>query len=283
MTKKRALGQPDGFACNTQGTLFFDVARIIDTHRPASFILENVKNLKSHDKGNTFRIILETLEEELGYQVFTRVIDAKGFVPQHRERIFIVGFRKPTEFSWDDLSLPAPDKLTLASIFHPQDGSEATEEPFTTGKNAKVNDKYILSEKLWTYLQNYAQKHREKGNGFGFGLVTKSDVSRTLSARYYKDGSEILVSRGRGRPRRLTPRECSRLMGFDESERILQIPVSDTRAYKQFGNAVVPKVVDEVFRIMKPHLMKIRNKDSVDINPLQRDIGLSGNGGYRRF
>jgi DNA (cytosine-5)-methyltransferase 1 len=275
VSKKRSLGQPDGFACNTQGTLFFDVARIIDSHRPAAFILENVKNLRSHDAGNTLRIILDTLEQGLGYQVFSKIIDAKGFVPQHRERIFIVGFREPTSFSWDDLRLPARDTMSLSSILHPQDGSEPIEEPFTTGKKAKVNEKYILSEKLWTYLQNYAQKHREKGNGFGFGLVRKNDTSRTLSARYYKDGSEILVSRGRGRPRRLTPRECSRLMGFDEPGRPLQIPVSDTRAYKQFGNAVVPKVVDEVFRIMKPHLMQIRDKNSLNVDPLQRDIGFS--------
>ena len=273
VSKKRSLGQPDGFACNTQGTLFFDVARIIDSHRPAAFVLENVKNLRSHDKGNTLRVIMESLEQELGYQVFTKIIDAKGFVPQHRERIFIVGFREPTDFSWDALRLPAPDSLTLASILHPQDASETTEEPFTIGAKATVNDKYILTEKLWTYLQNYAKKHREKGNGFGFGLVTKKAVSRTLSARYYKDGSEILVSRGRGRPRRLTPRECSRLMGFDEPGRPLLIPVSDTRAYMQFGNAVVPKVVDEVFRIMKPHLMQIRDKNSLNVDPLQRNIG----------
>jgi len=277
VSKKRSLGHPDGFSCDTQGTLFFDVERIIDSHRPAAFILENVKNLRSHDGGNTFRVIMDTLEKKLGYQVFAKVVDAKGFVPQHRERVFIVGFREPTSFSWDDLRLPAPDALSLANILHPQDGSEAIEEPFTTGSKAKVNDKYILSEKLWTYLQNYAKKHREKGNGFGFGLVTKKGVSRTLSARYYKDGSEILISRARGRPRRLTPRECSRLMGFDEPGRPLQIPVSDTRAYKQFGNAVVPKVVEEVFRIIKPHLMQIRDKDSLNVDPLQRIIGF-GNG-----
>lgn len=275
VSKKRSLGQPDGFACNTQGTLFFDVARIIDSHRPAAFILENVKNLGSHDRGNTLKVIMETLQQELGYQVFTKIIDAKGFVPQHRERIFIVGFREDTAFSWDDLALREPDAVSLRSILHPQDGSEPAEEPYTVGNKAKVNPKYVLSEKLWNYLQNYAQKHREKGNGFGFGLVTKNDTSRTLSARYYKDGSEILVSRGRGRPRRLTPRECSRLMGFDEPGRPLQIPVSDTRAYKQFGNAVVPKVVDEVFRIMKPYVMQIRDKDSLSVDPLQRDIGFS--------
>jgi len=275
VSKKRSLGQPDGFACNTQGTLFFDVARIIDSHRPAAFILENVKNLSSHDKGNTLRVIMETLRDELGYEVHQKIIDAKGFVPQHRERIFIVGFREPTGFTWDDLRLPDPDSLTLRSILHPQDGSEQTEEPYTVRKRAEVNGKYILSEKLWDYLQDYARKHREKGNGFGFGLVRKSDTSRTLSARYYKDGSEILVSRGRGPPRRLTPRECSRLMGLDEPGRRFRIPVSDTRAYKQFGNAVVPKVVDEVFRIMKPHLMRIRDRRSLLVDPLQRDIGFS--------
>ena len=278
VSKKRSLGQPEGFACNTQGTLFFDVARIIEKHRPAAFILENVKNLKSHDKGNTFRVIKDALENELGYHVFTRVIDAKGFVPQHRERIFIVGYREPTQFSWDHLALPATDRVTLASVLHSQDGSEKSEEPYTSGTKAKVSNKYVLSEKLWSYLQDYAEKHRLKGNGFGFGLVTKTCTSRTLSARYYKDGSEILVSRGRGRPRRLTPRECSRLMGFDDYGRPFIIPVSDTQAYRQFGNAVVPQTVEAVIKIVKPHLMSIRDQDSLLINPLQRIIDFPVNG-----
>jgi DNA (cytosine-5)-methyltransferase 1 len=255
VSKKNSLGRKHGFECTTQGTLFFDVARIIREKRPIAFLLENVKNLTTHDRGNTFRVILETLREELGYRVFTKIIDAKGFVPQHRERIFLVGFREDTGFSWDALQLPDPSARTLGDILHPQDGSEEPEEPYTVGRKARVNDKYILSDKLWEYLRAYAEKHRIAGNGFGYGLVTRRDIARTLSARYYKDGSEILVSRGGNRnPRRLTPRECARLMGYDRPGHRFEIPVSDTRAYKQFGNGVAVPVVAEIARVMKPHL-----------------------------
>lgn len=261
VSKKNSLGRKHGFECDTQGTLFFDVARIIKAKQPKAFLLENVKNLKSHDKGNTFKVIIRTLREELGYQVFSNIIDAKGFVPQHRERIFIAGFREGTEFSWDALQLPEKNAKTMAEVLHTQDGTEEAEEPYTTGIRAKVNDKYILSDKLWNYLQAYAEKHRKAGNGFGFGKVTKTSVARTLSARYYKDGSEILVSRGRGNPRRLTPRECARLMGYDHNGMRFEIPVSDTRAYKQFGNGVVVLVVSEVARIMKPFVMALKAED----------------------
>lgn len=257
VSKKKSLGLKHGFECNTQGTLFFDVARIIREKQPKAFLLENVKNLQSHDKGNTFKIILETLKNELNYQVFYKVIDAKGFVPQHRERIFIVGFREDTEFTWDTLQLPDSDAKCMADILHPENGSEEVEEPYTIGEKAKVNEKYTLSDKLWGYLQAYAEKHKKAGNGFGFGLVTNESVARTLSARYYKDGSEILVSRGSINPRRLTPRECARLMGYESSSRKFNIPVSDTRAYKQFGNGVVVPVVSEMARIMKPHILKL--------------------------
>jgi DNA (cytosine-5)-methyltransferase 1 len=254
VSKKNALGRPHGFECATQGTLFFDVARIIAKKRPKAFLLENVKNLLSHDKGNTFRVILETLRDELGYHVQFKVIDGGCFVPQHRERIIIVGFRDPSHFSFDDLALPKNGSLRMSSILHTQDGSEKAEEPYTTGALAKVNSKYTLTPKLWEYLQAYAEKHRAAGNGFGFGLVDENSVARTLSARYYKDGSEILVSQGlRKRPRRLTPRECARLMGFPDSFRI---PVSDTQAYRQFGNSVIVPVMTEVARIMAPHIIK---------------------------
>src|SRR5690606_29632780 len=196
VSKKNALGRPHGFECTTQGTLFFDVARIIAKKRPKAFLLENVKNLLSHDKGNTFKVILQTLREELGYEVHYKVIDGQHFVPQHRERILIVGFDGKTDFSWDDLKLPSKGSVTLSSILHPQDGSETEEEPYTIGESAKVNSKYTLTPKLWKYLQDYAEKHRKAGNGFGFGLVDGDSVTRTLSARYYKDGSEILVSQG---------------------------------------------------------------------------------------
>lgn len=254
VSKKNSLGRVHGFLDKTQGTLFFDVARIIKAKRPKAFLLENVKNLVSHDKGKTFHVICNVLREELGYHIYWKIIDAQHFVPQHRERIIIVGFREPTDFTWDDLQLPQ-EGPRLASILHPQDGSEAPESHYTTGKKAKVDSRYTLSVKLWAYLQDYAAKHRAAGNGFGFGLVMGDSVTRTLSARYYKDGSEILLSQGtRKRPRRLTPRECARLMGLDDS---FVIPVSDTQAYKQFGNSVVVPVIREVARIMAPRIRQL--------------------------
>lgn len=256
VSKKNALGRLHGFACDTQGTLFFDVARIIKEKRPKAFLLENVKNLKSHDKGNTFKIIMKTLEEELGYHVYEKVIDGQHFVPQHRERIAIVGFREPMPFSWDALQMPEKGSRRLGDILHKEDGSEPYLEwdagRFFDHDRGSVNEKYILTPNLWKYLQDYKKKHKAQGNGFGFGLVGPEDVARTLSARYYKDGSEILIKRGRKRPRRLTPRECARLMGFPDEFRI---PVSDTRAYKQFGNSVVMLAFKEVARIMRPYIV----------------------------
>lgn len=252
VSKKNSLGRLHGFLDETQGTLFFDVARILKTRRPAAFLLENVKNLTSHDKGRTFQVIVTTLTEELGYKVWHRVIDAQHFLPQHRERIVIVGFREAVPFTWDDLELPPKGSVRLSAILHPEDGSEKAEAPYTLGPDAVVNDKYTLTDKLWQYLQGYSDKHKAAGNGFGFGLVTPNDVARTLSARYYKDGSEILVSQGnRKNPRRLTPRECARLMGYGDDFRI---PVSDTQAYKQFGNSVAVPVFEAVARIMQPHI-----------------------------
>lgn len=248
VSKKNALGRSHGFADETQGTLFFDIARIIKFQRPAAFLLENVKNLKSHDRGNTFKVIEHVLTEELGYTITSRTIDAKGFVPQHRERVFIVGFREDCGFDLD--SIPIPDPGTgprLESILHPEDGSEMPEDPFTQGELATANPKYTLTPKLWAYLQEYSRKHTAKGNGFGFSLVGPEDVARTLSARYYKDGSEILIRQSGGVPRRLTPRECARLMGFDGPQQSQwNIPVSDTQSYRQFGNAVVPDVVETI-------------------------------------
>ena len=259
VSKKNSLGRAHGFACDTQGTLFFDVARIISEKRPKAFLLENVKNLLSHDKGRTFDVIIRTLRDELGYVVESRVIDAQRFVPQHRQRIVIVGFRDDTGFSFENLQLPE-EGPKLSSILHPEDGSEAAEEPYTVGKRANVAEKYILTDNLWVYLQGYAAKHKAAGNGFGFGLVTPDMVSRTLSARYYKDGSEILVSRGKTKnPRRLTPRECARLMGFPND---WKIPVSDMQAYKQFGNAVAVPVFESVATLMKPHLLALADKDA---------------------
>lgn len=267
VSKKNALGRPHGFECTTQGTLFFDVARILAAKRPRAFLLENVKNLLGHDRGNTFAVIRHVLERELGYQIGWRVIDARHFVPQHRERLLIAGFREPSAFVWDGLLLP-PDTTRLGHILHPEDGSERPDSQYTFGARAAVHPKYVLTRRLWRYLRDYAAKHRAKGNGFGFGLVGPGDVARTLSARYYKDGSEILVSRGPRRiPRRLTPRECARLMGFPDTFRI---PVSDTQAYRQFGNSVVVPVMREVARLMKPFFLGAATGNGVV--PVQPDL-----------
>ena len=265
VSKKNALGRAHGFSDETQGTLFFDVARIIAAKRPAGFLLENVKNLVSHDKGRTFQVIKKVLQEELGYHIAYKVVDGAHFVPQHRERILIVGFREQTDFTFDDVMLPT-EKPLLRSILHPQDGSEEPEAHFTVGPTAAVNERYTLTPNLWAYLQAYAEKHRAAGNGFGFGLVGPDSVTRTLSARYYKDGSEILVSQGpTKRPRRLTPRECARLMGLPNT---FVIPVSDTQAYKQFGTSVVMPVMREVARVMKPRIMDLINPDRRRQKPL---------------
>lgn len=263
VSKKNALGRAHGFACETQGTLFFDVCRIIEKKRPKAFLLENVKNLMSHDKGRTFEVIKCSLHE-LGYDIHHRIVDGAHFVPQHRERILIVGFRKEdhVKFDWDAVTLPSKGARTLKDILHRTDGSEPylpwDGDRFFNHTGHSVQGKYTLTDKLWTYLQSYAAKHREKGNGFGFGLVRPEGITRTLSARYYKDGSEILVDQGPGsNPRRLTPRECARLMGFPDSFRI---PVSDTRAYKQFGNSVVVNVMQHVAQLMVPVLPKTSKK-----------------------
>ncbi len=257
VSKKNALGRAHGFACDTQGTLFFDVCRILEEKRPKAFLLENVKNLMSHDKGRTWDVIKSSLIE-LGYDIAPRVVDGAHFVPQHRERILIVGFRKEDRvaFDWEDVLLPPKGMRTMKDILHRDDGTEPVlpwdGDRFFSHNNNKVQEKYTLTPKLWQYLQDYAAKHRAKGNGFGYGMVFPNSVARTLSARYYKDGSEILVYQGEGiNPRRLTPRECARLMGFPDTFRI---PVSDTRAYKQFGNSVVMPVMHEVARAMVPHI-----------------------------
>ncbi|STJ14480.1 DNA-cytosine methyltransferase [Escherichia coli] len=258
------------FACDTQGTLFFDVVRIIDARRPAMFVLENVKNLKSHDQGKTFRIIMQTLDE-LGYDVADaedngpddpKIIDGKHFLPQHRERIVLVGFRRDlnlkADFTLRDISECFPaQRVTLAQLLDPM-----------------VEAKYILTPVLWKYLYRYAKKHQARGNGFGYGMVYPNNpqsVTRTLSARYYKDGAEILIDRGwdmatgekdfddplnqQHRPRRLTPRECARLMGFEApGEAKFRIPVSDTQAYRQFGNSVVVPVFAAVAKLLEPKI-----------------------------
>lgn len=232
VSKRNSLKQPHGFNDRVSGTLFFEIASILATRKPEAFLLENVRNLERHDNRRTFQEILRTLEDDLGYTVSYRVLDASLYVPQHRPRIYIVGFKEPNDFSFGNLEIPQTPK-SLKSVLMP---------------NSRVDSRYVLSSHLWTYLQNYAKKHREAGNGFGFGLVDRETDrrTRTLSARYHKDGSEILVSRGpRSNPRRLTPRECARLMGFPDD---FKIPVSDTQAYRQFGNSVAVPVVEAIVR-----------------------------------
>lgn len=262
VSKKNAMGRPHGFECATQGTLFFDVARIIAEKKPKAFLLENVKNLLSHNKGHTFSVIKDTLQRELGYHITWRVIDGQHFVPQHRERILIVGFREKTGFDWDALQLPqlGTDTPKLKDILHPEDGTETdVDDGKYIDQTGKVHDKYILSDKLWNYLQAYAEKHRAKGNGFGCSVVKPENTSRTLSARYHKDGSEILIYRGEGKnPRRLTPRECARLMGYPDD---FKINVSDTRAYKQFGNSVVMPLMEHVASLMQPWILELKERE----------------------
>ncbi len=227
VSKKKSLGRDHGFLDETQGTLFFDIARIIKEKKPKVFMLENVKNLVAHDKGRTFEVIYNTLDE-LDYSVHFRVLDGKHFVPQHRERIIIVGFDRKVFKGQEDFKFPVLPTPRVAI-------REILEE--------NPDSKYTLSDKLWNYLQNYAAKHKAKGNGFGFGLTDLNGISRTLSARYYKDGSEILIPQDGSNPRRLTPRECARLQGFPDE---FVIPVSDNQAYRQFGNSVVTPLMHAV-------------------------------------
>ena len=258
VSKKNALNRPHGFRDAAQGTLFFNVAEIIDHHRPSAFVLENVKNLVNHDKGRTFEVIYRTLTEELGYQVKFQVINSRSWVPQGRERIYMVGFHKKNAFTFENFQIPNPlEGPKLGTILHDQRNQGYDDKAFLNPKTGRVIEKYTLTKHLWQYLQNYADKHKAAGNGFGFGLVGPDSVTRTLSARYYKDGSEILVEQPGGIPRRLTPRECARLMGFEKpGDKPFVIPVSDTQAYRQFGNAVVVPVVEAIARHMEPFLLE---------------------------
>ena len=265
VSAKQALGKPHGFEDLTQGTLFFDIARILKGKRPKCFLLENVRNLLSHDRGRTFKVIEQTLED-LNYWIEYAVVDSRSWVPQKRKRILIVGFDKKRfsnrpAFDFDNLRKPRKTKL-MRDILHPEDGSEKPEEGYTKGSEGLVDRKYMLTKNLWRYLREYARKHRAQGNGFGYGMVGPEDIARTLSARYYKDGSEVLVDRGKykHRPRRLTPRECARLMGFPDD---FKIPVSDTQAYKQFGNSVVVPMVDSVAELMEPLILEAVSTEKI--------------------
>ena len=244
VSKKQSLGRATGFEDKTQGTLFFDICRILKAKRPKAFMLENVKNLCSHDKGRTFKVITESLDE-LDYDVYYQVLDGQNYVPQHRERILIVGFdrrRYGDKVDFEFKLTPVEPKPIMRNILE-----------------TDVDDKYTLSDKLWNYLQNYAEKHKAAGNGFGYGIADPEGVARTLSARYFKDGSEILIEQPGKNPRRLTPRECARLQGFPES---FKIPVSDTQAYKQFGNSVVVPLMSNVAQLVCEKLKELDKKAS---------------------
>ncbi|MEX0622252.1 MAG: DNA (cytosine-5-)-methyltransferase [Candidatus Woykebacteria bacterium] len=245
ISKKNSLNRPNGFRDEAQGTLFYEILRILKEKKPAAFFLENVKNLERHDKGKTFEVIKGSLAE-LGYSFFYKIINAKFLVPQSRERIFMIGFRdEAINFEFPEIKDAKPKVRNILE--------------------AKVSDKYTLSDKLWKYLRDYAKKHKEKGNGFGYGIVDLDGVSRTLSARYHKDGSEILVPQKGENPRRLTPRECARLQGFPDD---FKIPVSDTQAYRQFGNAVAVPVIEvlakQLARYLKPgkKIMNAKQKET---------------------
>lgn len=249
VSKKNALGRKHGFLDETQGTLFFDIARILKHKRPKTFMLENVKNLVSHDKGNTFKVIQKTLRE-LNYTIYFKVLDGKHFVPQHRERIIIVGFDNEYFEGKENFKFPemSEKKFALKDILLPE-----------------VDPKYTLSDKLWNYLQEYAKKHKAKGNGFGFGLADLNGISRTMSARYYKDGAEILIPQEGKNPRRLVPRECARLQGFPDN---FVIPVSDNQAYKQFGNSVVSPLMQAVGENLVAEIVK--QKANQKLNSLEQ-------------
>ena len=238
VSKKNSMGRKTGFEDETQGTLFFDVCRILKEKKPAAFVLENVKNLKSHDHGNTWRVIQESLIG-LGYDIFPQVIDGQHYVPQHRERIFIIGFRK-------DLGIEA-----FSIKIHPVLPKPLLEDIM----EEEVNPKYTISEHLWWYLQDRKIKQRAKGNGFGYSLAYPDGITHTLSARYHKDGADILIPQEGKCPRRLTPRECARLQGFPDS---FIIPVCDGRAYKQFGNSVVVPLVTDIARQVSAELLKVK-------------------------
>jgi DNA (cytosine-5)-methyltransferase 1 len=240
VSAKNHLGREHGFKDPTQGTLFFDICRIIKAKKPKAFLLENVKNLKSHDKGKTYTVIMNALKNDLKYDVHDEVLDAGNLVPQHRERIFIAGFKSKTNFKFPKLKNKKPK---LADVLE---------------KN--VDEKYTLKDGTWNALQRHKAKHRAKGNGFGFNLADENGIAKTLSARYYKDGAEILIPQKGKNPRRLTPRECARIMGFKES---FKIPVSDNQAYRQFGNAVVVPVVKQVAKAMVKQLTTPQKKIEV--------------------
>jgi len=261
VSKKNSLGRAHGFADPTKGTLFFNIKEILSTKRPKMFLLENVKNLQGHDKGRTWRIIENSLEE-IGYVFTARVLDAAQVVPQHRERVFIVGFDRDafglTDYLYDfTLFWDRVEKNMKAERERQRARYGAKRDWPRVGYvlESEVDSKYELTPGLWDYLQDYKAKHRARGNGFGFSLFDGSEpYTRTISARYYKDGSEVLIDHpGFSRPRRLVPAECARLQGFPPD--FVEMfhsggPVSDSQAYKQFGNSVCVPVITAIAEAM---------------------------------
>lgn len=230
-------GHKRGFE-DARGTLFFNIAEILKYHKPQAILLENVKNFKNHNKGVTFQVVMGSLKK-LGYNVYPKVLNAKDFgLPQNRERIYIVGFRDNVEFNFPE---PSGSKTRVGDILE-----------------KIIPAKYTISDKLWAGHQRRKKEHRKKGNGFGYSLFDKdSEYTSTISARYYKDGSEILIKQDGKNPRKVTPREAARLQGFPEN---FKITVSDVQAYKQFGNAVAVPVVRAVASKMKKYLVKSRSE-----------------------
>jgi DNA (cytosine-5)-methyltransferase 1 len=249
VSKKQSLGRPHGFADPTQGTLFFNIRKIISKVEPEAFLLENVKNLISHNNKLTYQTIMAILQEELRYDVFPRVIDSQGWVPQHRERIYIIGFRRNRKNQkWRINQFPE-----LYALQPPQKGVTLDEI-----LERSVDENYTLGKGTWDTLVRHRAHHAAKGQGFGYGLIEpplKNKITRTLSARYHKDGAEILIYQKGKLPRRLTPLECCRLMGFPKKyqkyfERRETQPVSDTQAYRQLGNSVVVPVITDIAKLM---------------------------------
>ena len=241
-----SAGLKKGFA-DTRGTLFFEIERILRDKRPKAFLLENVKQLRTHDHGNTLRVILSHIKD-LDYYVKYEILRAGDFgVPQSRERTYIVGFDRhyydlPNNY---DFSFPEPtyEKTRLGDILEKD-----------------VDERYTLTEAIWEGFKKRKQNNINRGAGFGYCLFNEeSPCVSTLVARYYKDGQEILIDRGEGNiPRKLTPRECARLQGFPDS---YIIPVSDAQAYKQFGNSVAVPVVRAVAKRIIEEMNHLPNRN----------------------
>jgi DNA (cytosine-5)-methyltransferase 1 len=249
VSKKNSMGLSTGFEDKTQGTLFFDLKRIIEAKRPKAFFLENVKNLKSHDKGNTWAIIKETLDT-LNYHIFYKIIDGQNWVPQHRERLFIVGFNK--DYFADGIVFDIPEKPVGKYKFRTLDSIIET----------IPDNSLTLGPGTWKALQRHKAAHKAKGNGFGYSLlpfpIESTTITKTISARYYKDGAEILVPQNNSIPRKLSVKEAMQLQGFNPEK--FDFPVGNNHAYKQIGNSVVVPAIKETGKFIVKEVKRIRNE-----------------------